>query len=154
MKQKWRSSLGLADIPARVSYDDEQDEDEQEDELADFQPMWYRRSPHPTGCGCCIEGTGFPRPPSSVLGGSDYSGHHHHHRKTSRASTHISTSSADSEGNSGPGAIKDHGVAAGGSEFASVSDSALRLRRSVSSFGLRMKKSIGSLNRRPSGKLR
>lgn len=144
----WRSSLRLANMPARVDFYDEHEEDEEEDEVADFQPMWYRRSPHPPGCDCCIEGTGFPRPPSSVLSSSDYSGHH---RKTSRASTHISTASADSERSSSPGIVKD-------STASPVSpctpDSNVRLRRSVSSFGLRMKKSMGSLNRRPSGMLR
>ncbi|KAG8170313.1 hypothetical protein KVR01_001058 [Diaporthe batatas] len=144
----WRSSLRLANLPTRVDYDDEQDEDEEYDEVADFQPMWYyKTSPHPPGCDCCIEGTGFPRPPSSVLSGSDYAGHR---RKTSRASTHISTASADSErSSSSPGIVKDHIAVP-----APAPDTNVRLRRSVSSFGLRMKKSMGSLNRRPSGMLR
>ncbi|KAH8763584.1 hypothetical protein F5883DRAFT_559190 [Diaporthe sp. PMI_573] len=136
----WRSSLRLANLPARVDYDEEEEEEEEED---DFQPMWYKESPHPSRCECCIEGTGFPRPPSSALGSSDYGGHH---RKTSRASTHISTVSTESEASSSPG---DKGPGAD-----PASDTTVRLRRSVSTFGLRMKKSMGTLNRRPSGMLR
>lgn len=123
-------------MPPYVDYGDEEEEDSQQ--------IWYRESHHSPGCPCCIEGTGFPRPPSSALGGSDYGGAL---RKASRASTHISTNSAESEAGPGPGE-KDPGAAN------PTRDNTVRVRRSVSSFGLRMKKSMGHLTRRPSGSLR
>lgn len=135
---QWRSSLRLANVPAYVDYDDEDDEEED-----DCQPMWCKGLDHSSGCPCCIEGTGFPRPPSSALSSSDYGGHL---RKASRASTHISTNSADSEP-SPRSDEKDTGANA-------ACDTTVRVRRSVSTFGLRMKKSMKNLNRRPSGTLR
>ncbi|KAJ0119503.1 hypothetical protein J7T55_013705 [Diaporthe amygdali] len=127
---QWRSSIRLANVPAYADYDDEEDR----------EPMWYREAHHPSGCPCCIEGTGFPRPPSATLG-SDYSGI----RKVSRASTHISTNSADSEASSAPVQKET------GSDPAC--DPTVRVRRSVSTFGLRMKKSMKNLRGRPSGNL-
>ncbi|KAK2599222.1 hypothetical protein N8I77_010992 [Diaporthe amygdali] len=127
----WRSSIRLANVPAYADYDDDEE---------DREPMWYREAHHPSGCPCCIEGTGFPRPPSATLG-SDYSGI----RKVSRASTHISTNSADSEASSAP-VQKDTGSDP-------ACDPTVRVRRSVSTFGLRMKKSMKNLRGRPSGNL-
>ncbi|KAI7781938.1 hypothetical protein LA080_014003 [Diaporthe eres] len=136
----WRSSLRLANVPAYVDYDDEEEEEEDED---DCQPMWCRGLDHRPRCPCCIEGTGFPRPPSSALSSSDYGGHL---RKASGASTHISTNSADSDARP-TSDEKDSGANA-------ACDTTVRVRRSVSTFGLRMKKSMKNLNRRPSGSLR
>ncbi|KAG6361421.1 hypothetical protein INS49_009648 [Diaporthe citri] len=135
----WCSSLRLANVPAYVDYDEEGEEEEEDD----CQPMWYRDSDHPSGCPCCIEGTGFPRPPSTALSSPDYGGHP---RKASRASTHVSTSSADSEARPGSEAKEPSANPA--------CETTVRFRRSVSTFGLRMKKSMKNLNRRPSGSLR
>lgn len=133
---QWRSSLRLANVPACVDYDDEEEAEDDDDD--DDQPIWYRDSlaDHHPGCPCCIEGTGFPRPPSSALSGLNYGAGP---RKASRASTHISTTSTESEPS--PGAN-------------TAGDTTVRVRRSVSTFGLRMKKSMKNLNRRPSGSLR
>lgn len=141
---QWRSSLRLANVPACVDYDDEEEEEDDDD----HQPIWYRDSlaDHHPGCPCCIEGTGFPRPPSSALSGLDYGGAP---RKASRASTHISTTSttsADSEAS--PGRVEKD------ASSNTACDTTVRVRRSVSTFGLRMKKSMKNLNRRPSGSLR
>ncbi|KAL1875784.1 hypothetical protein Daus18300_002975 [Diaporthe australafricana] len=135
----WRSSLRLANVPAFVDYDDDDEDD-------DRQPLWYRDAYHAPGCPCCIEGTGFPRPPSSALGSSDDGGRI---RKVSRASTNISSVSADSEASSSaPPADKDSGPGGPG-----PCDATIGVRRSVSTFNLRMKKSVRSLRGRSSGNL-
>lgn len=138
---QWRSSLRLANVLALVAYDEEEEEEDEEED----DHIWYRDWDHPPGCQCCIEGTGFPRPPSSALSSSDYGGAL---RKASRASTHISTASADSEAASPAPGDKDHASAG------PACDTTVRVRRSVSTFGLRMKKSMKNLNRRSSGNLK
>lgn len=140
---QWRSSIRLANVRAHVAYDDEEVEEEEEED-DDHEPIWYKDSDHQPGCPCCIEGTGFPRPPSSALSSSDYGAAL---RKASRASTHISTNSVDSETSHGLGE-KDT------NKSNTTCDTNVRLRRSVSTFGLKMKKSMKNLNRRPSGSLR
>lgn len=133
-RTQWRSSLRLANVPACVDYDDDDEDD-------DRQPLWYREAYHPPGCPCCIEGTGFPRPPSSALGSDDGG-----IRKVSRALTNISTVSAGSSEASSMPVDKDTGSGP-------ACDATIGVRRSVSTFNLRMKKSMRTLRGRSSGNL-